>query len=263
MPVTVFTGQYCAGKTTAMRKRRDELRAAGIESVTVDYDDIAVAFGSSVQHGHADHFTTLTQRVRGLAIKLALEASRNQGTHVLIVDASPTEARWQQYRDAAAEVVTLAAEPAELHRRADAERPPEWHRYIDEWTPTREHTPERKVWPKRPGYRKATASRAYAAKRKAFLADKTNCQHCGVPFVLDAPCTHPSCRRTGRGCHYHPHYPTVQHTLHLADGSPSMDETTWEAWAYSCNSADGGAHGWRRKRAREAEQVDTVTDLDW
>lgn len=260
--LVIFTGNYCSGKSTAMRQRAERLHAEGREPICVDYDRIAEALGSTRSHGHSDAISTLTVRLRGLAIKAALDLHRDTGADVLIVDASPTQARLDQYRSLGAEIVSLDDVPLEeLHRRASAERPPEWHRYIDEWTPVREPEP-RKPWPKRPAHRKGAHGHRYERLRRAFLADKTNCEHCGIPFVTDAPCEHPKCLRRGKGCVYHPQYPTVQHMVHLASGGPSLDVSTWQAWAFRCNQSDGGKIGRARQRARAQDSGGTV-DLTW
>ena len=270
--LVVLTGNYCSGKSTELRRRAAELRAAGREPVLIDYDDLAVALGSTRHHGHAPQFETLTRRVRGLAIQLALAEARDHGADLLIVDASPTEGRLKQYRDADAEIVRLDVPLNELHRRAAAERPEQWHRFIDEWTPTSHpYVPEgdtqRKPWRKTPGYRKHAKGWTYERLRRDFLAGKTNCEcGCGQPFITDAPCAHPRCLKRGTGCMFHPQYPTVQHTKHLVDGGPSLDTSTWEAWASACNTGDGARIGNARRGRRPAQgdtQASTYTNLDW
>lgn len=258
--LVVIRGPYCAGKSTELRRRAEQLHAEGREPICIDYDDLAQALGSTRSHGHSDPITALTVRLRGLAIKAALELHRDTGVDVLIVDASPTPSRLQQYQQAGAEIVTLDVPVDELHRRAAAERPPEWHRYIDEWTPIREEP--RKVWPKRPAYRKGAHGHRYEKLRAAFLAQHTVCQRCGEPFVTDAPCEHERCRKRGKGCIFHPLYPTVQHTEHLVDGGPSLDVSTWRAWHQHENLSDGGKVGRARQLARAQANSGTV-DLSW
>jgi len=274
VPVVVLTGRPCSGKSTELERRAGELRAVGREPIVIDYDALAVCFGSRAPtgHGHAQHFTVLAQRTRGLAISLALQAAREHGCDVLIVDSSPPQSRRDAYAAAAATTVLLDTPVDECHRRADtAGRPAEWHDLIDTWAPEQEQagwawtTTQRKRWPQRPGYRKAAHGRRYERLRGIFLADKTNCAHCGVPFVTDAPCSHPRCLKRGKGCYLHPHYPTVQHLVHLVDGGPSLDMSTWEAWAAVCNQADGARVG-NARRARRNDPTAThgaEVDLDW
>lgn len=259
----MFAGNYCSGKSTAMRQRAEQLRAEGREPICIDHDDIAQAFGSPRSHGHGDAISALTVRVRGLAIKAALELHRDTGADVLIVDASPTAARLEQYRKAGAEIVALDVPLDELHCRAEAERPPEWHRFIDEWRPVREYEPqERKRWRPRADYRKPAHGWRYEKLRKQFLADpsRTNCETCGVLFRTDRPCTHRQCR--GRGCHHAPDYPTVGHVDRLVEGGRALDISLWIAQCLRCNERDGGRVARARQRER-AERRESRVELDW
>lgn len=124
--LTVITGPPCAGKSTYLRQH------AVPGSITIDFDDLARALGSPVTHGHdmAHHWTAV--RARDAAIAEALTWHRRQ-VPVWIVDTSPPPARLRQYEAAEAGFVRLAAPAAELHRRAAAGRPPEWHDRIDRW----------------------------------------------------------------------------------------------------------------------------------
>lgn len=263
MPTVVVRGPACSGKTTWTQTRTAQLRAEGHEPIVIDFDLIAEALGSQRTHGHPDHFVPVVQRMRGLAIRAALEASRNTGCWVLIVDSSIPESRMRLYRDAGAQILTMDTPLAECHRRADAAgRPPQWHDLIDAWSPEQADTPwGQRRWPKRPAHRKGANGRAYAAKRRRFLTDKTNCQRCGKPFRTDIPCSHRTCY--GKGCHHHADYPTVQHLEHLIDGGPSMDESTWAAWCKGCNSGEGAVIGNQRRAGTYHPERRRGVELDW
>lgn len=262
--VYVIRGRPVSGKSTWVR----EHARPGVD-IVLDYDDLAQALGSNHTHGHADQYTALTQRVRGLAIHIALRIPRDHpDVDVYIVDSSPPARRMAAYRQAGAELVDIDTPAAECHRRADAVgRPPEWHTLIDTWAPQQEDAgwgwdstpkPRRHA---RPAYRKAAHGRRYEAMRRHFLADKTHCDNCGQLFIRNAACQHKSCLRHGRGCHAHPRYPTVQHTVHLVDGGPSLDVSTWRAWCTGCNTRDGQAVGQRRRAHAQGEG--RSLGLDW
>lgn len=263
--LVIFTGNYCSGKSTAMRQRAEQLRAEGREPICVDYDRLAEALGSTRSHGHSEAISALTVRVRGLAIKAALDLHRDQGADVLVVDASPTQSRLDQYRSLGAEIVSLDDVPLdELHRRASAERPPEWHRYIDEWAPVRDYDTARKPWPKRPAHRRGAHGYRYERLRRAFLADKVQCEACGEPFVTDAPCQHRTCLRRQKGCIYHPRYPTVDHAIPLVTrAAPALDTSLWRALCQECNQRLGGKVGRARQLAREPTATNGEVTLDW
>lgn len=274
MPVVVIVGPPASGKSTELRRRAEALRSQGCEPITLDYDDLAVCFGSQAPtgHGHADHFTELVQRTRGLAIRLALQAAQRYDADVLIVDSSPPRSRRDAYAAAGAELVTLDTSLEECHRRADAAgRPPEWHELIDSWAPEQETAgwgweDPRRSSRRTPVHRKGAKGWAYEQKRKAFLAQYTNCQApgCGKPFVTDAPCEHNAC--AGKGCHYFHAYPTVQHTTPLVEGSTALDVSTWLAYCSACNTSDGARIGNRRRAGRHASEgpgVCSEMSLDW
>ncbi len=68
--------------------------------------------------------------MRRTAIASAIQAHL-RGHTVWIVDINP-DMRMEQYKRAGARFHTCTADRAELHRRADAERPARWHELIDE-----------------------------------------------------------------------------------------------------------------------------------
>jgi hypothetical protein len=124
--LTVVSGPPCSGKTTFVAKRRRP------GDLVVDYDDLAQALGSPVRHGHAPAIRRATKLVRDAAIRAAISEHR-RGARVWIVDTKPPPDRLDQYGRAGARLVTLRVDRAELHRRADAERPALWHSLIDRW----------------------------------------------------------------------------------------------------------------------------------
>lgn len=264
MPVYVLNAPPCAGKTTYVREH------AHPDDVVIDYDMLAQALGSSRTHGHAPHFDAIVGKARWAAIKAALETSRTHNTRVWIIDSCIPEYRQRAYEAANAQFIRLDVDIAELHRRADQERPPLWHQLIDDWAPLlrdagpswrpeREH-PGPKPWPKRPAHRRGVHTKRYEQMRAAFLRGYTNCENCRAPFITDAPCEHRKCLRRGKGCIYHPQYPTVQHDKHLATGGPALDPSTWRAWCLRCNQSDGGRLA--QRLARQPATGGTV-DLSW
>lgn len=126
MPLTVVTGPPCSGKTTYVRDH------AADGDIVIDFDNIAQALGSTVRHGHSPAHQQVTIAARRAAIEAAVRWSL-RGTQVWIVDCNVSEKRAQLYAEADAEYVTLSVDPAELHRRAHAERPRRWHKLIDQW----------------------------------------------------------------------------------------------------------------------------------
>lgn len=124
--VTVITGAPCSGKSTYARQH------ARAGDIVIDFDDIAQALGSTADHGHSAHHCDVAVQAWLAAIHEALEQGR-RGHRVWIVDTRPTAYRLAQYRDAGAKIVRLDATAAELHRRADEGRPPQWHNRIDQY----------------------------------------------------------------------------------------------------------------------------------
>ena len=270
MPVFVVTGPPCSGKSTYVREH------AQPDDVVIDYDVLAQALGSSVHHGHATHFDAIVGKARWAAIKAALEASRTDGATVWIIDSCIPDYRLRHYQQAGAEIITLDVDRAELHRRASRERPELWHRLIDDWAPLlrdagpawrpeREYDRSPRPW-KRPEHRRGAHGPRYERLRSAFLADKTNCEYCGEPFVTDAPCNHPRCVKRGKGCIFHPRYPTVDHSKALAHRATThidpLDTSLWRAACSACNKSRGGQLG-RELQLQRAANTPGPVDLDW
>lgn len=123
--LTVVTGAPCSGKTTHVREN------AAPGDVIIDFDQLAKALGSPVEHEHPEHIRMVTIDTRRAAINSAIQQHR-KGARVWIIDTNPGE-RMAAYRAAGAKVITMTADTDELHRRADACRPPLWHHLIDEY----------------------------------------------------------------------------------------------------------------------------------
>ena len=125
--LTVITGPPCAGKSTHVRQH------AKPGDVVVDFDLIAQAVGSPVSHGHDSQVAEVAAAAWSGAIREAIR--QHKARHrVWIVDSRPCGWRADQYSQAGARFVHLAAEASELHRRADADgRPAAWHVRIDEF----------------------------------------------------------------------------------------------------------------------------------
>lgn len=197
--LTVITGPPCSGKSTeAMRRHRD----AGRGSILIDYDLIAQALGSTDPHNHPDPVRWVTIAARRAAIDAAIR-QHQAGATVWIVQTRISATDTQRYRAAGAQIITLAEDQAELHRRATAERPADWHRLIDQWTPeapprgrkrTREATLDAD-----PTYRRGRRGRPYRRWRAAILARSTTCWICGHPGADSADHVEPLVDIVARG----------------------------------------------------------------
>lgn len=130
--LTVVTGPPCSGKSTYVRTHRQP------GDLVIDFDDLARSLGSPDPHDHAAPVRFVARAARAAAIPAAI-GCHHRGARVWIVDCNPPRSRRQQYHIAGAHIVTLTADPADLHRRADAERPALWHQLIDDWLT--EHAP--------------------------------------------------------------------------------------------------------------------------
>lgn len=125
--ITVVTGPPCSGKSTYVRQH------AKPGDIVIDFDIMAQAFGSSAPHDHSAATRHVTIQARRAAIAAAITIHHQ--APVWIVDCNISPERLTAYRRAGASIVALDVDRAELHRRAGAERPPLWHRLIDEWRP--------------------------------------------------------------------------------------------------------------------------------
>lgn len=122
--LTVVMGAPCSGKSTYVREH------AQPGDVVIDFDVMAQALGSPVPHDHSDAIRMVTIDARRAAISSAVQ-QHMQGATVWIVDINP-DMRMDVYRRAGATFHMCTADRAELHRRADLERPGRWHQLIDQ-----------------------------------------------------------------------------------------------------------------------------------
>ncbi|MDQ2875438.1 MAG: AAA family ATPase [Actinomycetota bacterium] len=122
----MITGPPCGGKTTYLREH------AKPGDIVVDFNAIARALGSPVSHDHAEPLRHVARMARNAAITEAA-AQHRKGHAAWVIDSTPSPQRSRMYQSAHAVIVIATADPAELHRRASAERPERWHGLIDEW----------------------------------------------------------------------------------------------------------------------------------
>lgn len=188
--LTVITGPPCSGKSTYAREH------ARPGDIVIDYDLIAQALGSPDSHDHPYAIRRTAIIARRAAIGAAIEA-HHTGTTVWIIDSDPPRSRLHTYRQAGAQFVNLTADPAELHRRADAERPARWHELIDRQlagTRASRHLATER------DYRRGRTGRPWRRIRTAVLAASDVCWVCG----------HGGAR-------------AVDHVVPLSSGGPPLD----------------------------------------
>lgn len=124
--LTVITGPPCSGKTTYARQH------AVPGDVVIDFDDLAQALGSTSTHDHDPLLREITAGAWAAAVNRAVR--NHHRLRVWVIDSNPLPARRKEYDQAGARYVELAAEPAELHRRAEQDgRSRRWHAVIDQW----------------------------------------------------------------------------------------------------------------------------------
>jgi hypothetical protein len=73
-----------------------------------------------------------------------------------------------------------------------------------------------------------------------LLDGVTHCANCGLAFITDAACEHPT-HALMLGCPTHPRYPTVEHPDALINGGPVRDHANAAVWCFECNTS-AGAH---------------------
>lgn len=124
--LTVITGPPCGGKSTYARQH------ARTDDIVIDFDLIASAPGSSTDHGHSKHITTVAGKAWFAAVCEAI-AQHHDGCRVWIIDTSPPGNRRRQYDAAGARFVICTAPRDELHARAKETRPKDWIHRIDQY----------------------------------------------------------------------------------------------------------------------------------
>lgn len=204
--LTVVTGPPCSGKSTYARERHKP------GDILIDFDLMAQALGSPVPHEHSEPIRWVTMHARRAAITQALYQHK-KGATVWIVQTTLSRAELTRYRAVGAEIVTLGGDLAELHARADRERPERWHGLIDEWRPVREPRPAAPI------DMRGRQGRPWRRMRAAVLAASDLCWICGhhgadsvdhlrplarggPPLDPDnlAPAHHRPCPSCGRRC---------------------------------------------------------------
>ena len=126
--LTVVTGPPCSGKSTYAREHHRP------GEILIDFDTLAQALGSPTPHDHPDPVRWVTIAARRAAINSAI-IQHERGATVWVVHTRISEQEMRRYVQAAAEIVTLEAAPAELPRRAATQRPERWPRLIDALPP--------------------------------------------------------------------------------------------------------------------------------
>lgn len=135
--IAVITGPPCAGKSTHARQH------ARPGDLIIDFDPIAHALGSPVDHGHDHHIAETAAAAWSAAIREALRQCQGP-RHAWIIDSKPTAWRLGEYARAGARYVHLTGAAEELHRRADeAKRPASWHARIDQFIAGADPEPKR------------------------------------------------------------------------------------------------------------------------
>ncbi|MFE7747060.1 hypothetical protein ACFU5M_32675, partial [Nocardia sp. NPDC057455] len=91
--ITVVIGPPCAGKTTHVQAN------ASPSDIVIDFDRLARALGSPVEHGHSPAHLRATLAAWKAAVTATLAA---RPTGAWIIHAQPTAADLQRYRQARA-----------------------------------------------------------------------------------------------------------------------------------------------------------------
>lgn len=193
--LTVVTGPPCSGKSTYAWSR------ALPGDIVIDFDRIAQAIGSGDPHDHPEHVRWVAIAMRRAGVNSAI-AQHRQGATVWIVHTRIPKPDMVRYLSEGAEVVTLEVDQAELHRRAEAERPGLWHQLIDQWEPTAE--PRQRRPRKEPDLntRRGRSGRPWRRVRAQVLAASRVCWICG-----------------------HDGSDSVDHLTPLAEGGDPLDPT--------------------------------------
>ena len=124
--LVIVTGPPCSGKTTYVTGQRQP------GDIIIDFDAMAQALGAtSLDYEQIPAITAVAQYARGAAIKAAI-TWHHRGARVWVIDCEPAPSRWQQYALAGARHVRLHADPDEIRRRIDSERPASYHAIADD-----------------------------------------------------------------------------------------------------------------------------------
>ena len=169
--LTIITGPPCAGKTTYLKQH------AQPGHITIDYDQLAQTLGSPTPHQHPTHIHHVTLAARAAAIASAIR-QHHHGATVWIIHTQLTPNDLTRYTQNDATILTLTADPHELHNRANKDnRPPHWHHLINTWTPYKPNPTPRPKTPTPPTQRRD--HRAYRRIRTQILNTNPHCWICG------------------------------------------------------------------------------------
>lgn len=243
--LTVVTGPPCSGKSTYVRER------AATGDVVVDFDVLAQALTvDGTPYQPSDPVRWVAIAARRAAVNTAI-TWHYRGYTAWVIHTRIPHGELARYERVGAEVVRLTADPEVLHARAAAERPPEWHRLIDEWTPEAPPRPKfrRDKGPSRshtdPEMRKGRKGRPYRRWREGVLARSRVCWICGhdgadsadhvraltrggEPLDPDngAPAHHEPCPTCGRRCNASKGADVVRHEP-VPDVLPPIVDHSW------------------------------------
>ena len=118
--ITLVVGAPCSGKTTYVREHMEP------GDIVLDYDTLAVALGSPVEHGHHKNYIPFVMD----ATQAILNAARTKGGRVWWIKCWPTAQDFAR----AHSTVWMDADMRTCHDRANAaRRPSEWYRIIEDW----------------------------------------------------------------------------------------------------------------------------------
>lgn len=122
----IVAGPPCGGKSTYVQEH------AGDGDLVFDYDEAMAAASGRPLH---DHDEALRDQVLQVRAAIVDELRRDPGRSGWIITATYRARDLRELRDVAgAEVILLAVDAEEAHRRCDAAgRPAAWHDYIARW----------------------------------------------------------------------------------------------------------------------------------
>ncbi len=131
----IVAGPPCAGKSTYVRKHFKQ------GDLIFDYDTLHGALSGQESHKHLDVIKPFVFAARDAVFNL-LEKRKDQGCWLITSTKSSAELKAMRERFGA-DVVFIAVNREEAHRRANLDRrPAEWHEYIDRWFDENDHEPD-------------------------------------------------------------------------------------------------------------------------
>lgn len=121
--ITIIVGPPCAGKSSYAKTQANE------SDVIVDYDLLAIALGSKVEHGSSGSIKRVALRARFSAIRCILEGIEDDAW---CIHTSPSKVIVQQYTEAGASFLILDPGKAACLERAK-NRPAGTSEAIEAW----------------------------------------------------------------------------------------------------------------------------------